>query len=347
MDYDANVAIIGAGPMGLELAIALTQAGISYLQFEKEQIGQMIFNFPPQTQFFSSSERIGIAGFPIQTINQQKCTREAYLDYLRMLALHFNLQVNSYEEVISIEKNSGFTIYTSSQKGKRTYQVRFVVLATGGTSTPRMLGIPGENQPHVFTKLQDPHRFFKKKVLVIGGRNSAAEAALRCYHGGAEVSFSARSETLSENSIKYWLLPELASRLNKGEINSYLGTEVVEIQSNTVLLRKIGEEKTFQIPADFVIKAIGFIANLSLCEQLGVTFLETRPEYNPDSMETKTPGVYLLGTIIGGTQNHYRVFIENTHIHVARIMKDISSKLNVPNSYQPLSCRSDSGKLEE
>lgn len=345
---DASIAIIGAGPLGLELAIALTQSGIPYLHFEKDQIGQMIFNFPIQTQFFSSSERIGIAGFPIQTINQQKCSREAYLDYLRMLSLHFNLQVNTHEKVVEIEKTEkGFQIHTLSAKGKHTYHVRFVVMATGGTSHPRMLGVPGEEKSHVFIKMPEPHQFFRKKVLIIGGRNSAAEAALRCYHAGADVSLSVRSPQLSELSIKYWLLPELISRINKGEITGYLNTEVVEILSDSAVLRKVGESKTFQIPADFVIKAIGFSADLSLCEKLGVTFRDTRPEYNPDTMETKVPGVYLLGTIVGGTQDKYRVFIENTHVHVDRIMRDITTKLNVPNNYKAQPYLPDPHKLEE
>lgn len=349
MDFDANVAIIGAGPLGLELAIALKQSGISYVQFDKGQIGQMIFNFPIQTQFFSSSERIGIAGFPIQTENQQKCTREAYLDYLRMLSMHFQLSVNTYEEVLKIEKinDAGFKVHTHSEKGNHIYQVRYLVMATGGTSYPRLLGVPGEDQAHVSTKMLEPHMYFQKKVLVIGGRNSAAETALRCFHAGAEVSLSVRSEHLKEEAIKYWILPELASRLNKGEINGYLGTEVVEILANTVLLRKVGELKTFQVPADFVIKAIGFVADLSLCHQIGVTFHETRPEYDPETMQTNVPGVYLLGTIIGGTQDRYRVFIENTHVHVDRIMKSITSKLNVPNYYKVLPYLSDVSRLEE
>lgn len=326
------MAIVGAGPIGLELAIALKQRQVSYVQFEKEQIAQMIYNFPPRTHFFSSNDRIAIAGFPIQTLDQQKCSREEYLAYIRTIVMHYQLAVNNYEEVKTLERLSsgGFLIKTFTH-AENVYQADFLVLATGGTYSPRMLGVPGESLPHVSSKMDDPHKYFLKKVLVVGGKNSAAETALRCFHAGAKVSLAVRKEGIDAQEIKYWIAPELLSRISKQEIDCYTQSKVVEIRSGKVLMQKKDSQTNFEVETDFVIKAIGFDANMELFHQLGVKLVgeNQSPLHDSVSMETNIDNVFVLGTIVGGTQKKYLIFIENTHIHISKILKTISNRIGI------------------
>lgn len=333
MKQQADVAIIGAGPLGLELAIVLKQMGVPYFQFDKGQVAQMIYQFPPQTQFFSSPERISIAGIPIQTINQQKCTREEYLAYIRSIVMAHQLKVNTFETVALIEhQSSAFILTTHSSKGEEKYKVRYLVLATGGTASPRRLGVPGEDLSHVSTKLIDPHLYFQKKVLIIGGKNSAIESALRCYHAGAKVSICTREPEFSTVFVKYWLLPELQSKIANREIDCYYQTEVSAITPDNVRLKKCDSYNFTDIQADFVIKAIGFDADMTLFQQVAakLSIDQQSPIHNKDTMETTTPGVYVLGTAVGGTQQKFHVFIENTHVHVERIAKALAIQLKRP-----------------
>src|SRR5665213_2674999 len=205
-----DVAVVGAGPIGLELAVALTRAKIDYRHFDAKQIGYTVSWFAPQTRFFSSNERIAIAGVPLQTPDQGKATREEYLAYLRSLVEQFDLEVRTYEPVIGIRRNDTDFLVTTQRGGRRgRYRARRIVLCTGGTDHPRRLDIPGEDLPHVSHYFQDPHPYFRKRLLVVGGKNSAIETALRCHHAGAHVSLSYRGAQLSEKSIKYWLMPEI------------------------------------------------------------------------------------------------------------------------------------------
>lgn len=321
MMEDLTVAIVGAGPIGLELALELSRAGVPFVIFDKGQAAQMIYNYPPETRFFSSSDRIAIAGLPIQTIDQQKCSREQYLAYIRSAIMQERVVVNSYEEVLEIERLAkGFVLKTSLGK---SYSARYVVLATGGTSKPRLLGVEGEDLPHVFTKMDDPHCYFQKRVVVIGSKNSAAETALRCSQAGAEVSLIVRRKDFDSEHIKYWILPELKTRIACGEIAAYFQSCVKKILPGSVSIACAGEMT--EIPADFVIKAIGFVADMSLFEQLGVPLIgdQRAPEYNEKTMETKVPGLFVAGTIVAGTQNRYRLFIENSHVHVDRILETL------------------------
>jgi thioredoxin reductase (NADPH) len=327
MSFDADVAIIGAGPLGVELAAALKLSGISYLLFDKEQLGQMIFNFPPQTHFFSSNDRISIAGIPIQTLDQQKCTREEYLAYLRTVVGTYGLQIHPFEEVLSVTIKDGFILTTP----KKTYRTRFVVVATGSTSRPRLLKVPGESLPHVYTKMVDPHLYFQQKVVVIGGKNSAVETAIRLSHAGAHPHLILRKPDLDKDAVKYWLFPELEGGLKRGEILMTQNAEVIEITPSSVKIRDLGTQQVKEVAADCVIKAIGFEADMSLLQRLGVELITTvqRPAFDDATMETKVPNLFVLGTIVGGTQRGYRVFIENSHQHVGKILSCIANRLNI------------------
>jgi thioredoxin reductase (NADPH) len=322
-----DVIVIGAGPIGLELAVALKREGVEYLQFDAKQIGHTISWFPPQTRFFSSSDRIAIAGVPLQTPDQNKCTREQYLAYLRSIMQQFDLRVNTYEPVTDIERRgeSDFAITTHRASGPRRYRCKRVVLATGGTARPRKLGIPGEDLPHVTSRLDDPHAYFAKNLLVVGGKNSAIESALRCHHAGARVSLGYRRDQLDPKHVKYWLYPEITSLLKSGEIRPYLGTQPARITPSSVVLRRTNGDET-ELPTDFVLLQIGYEADMSLCRMAGVGVRGDgqRPDYDEATMETNVPGVFLAGTVIGGTQDKYTIFIENGHVHIDRIVAAIT-----------------------
>src|SRR4051812_39698572 len=175
-----DVAVVGAGPIGIELAVALKRSGVESVHFDAKQIGYTISWFAPQTKFFSSNERIAIAGVPLQTPDQNKATREEYLAYLRGIVQQFELDVRTYEPVTGIDKVAGeFVVSTHARSGKRTYRAPKLVLCTGGTDRPRRLGVPGEDLPHVSHYFGDPHAYFGTELLIVGGKNSAVEAALR------------------------------------------------------------------------------------------------------------------------------------------------------------------------
>lgn len=345
---ETEVAIVGAGPVGIELAAALGKRGIPYLVFDAGQVGQTMYWWPPQTRWFSSAERMAIAGVPLQTTDQNKVTREDYLRYLRTVVLQFGIRVNSYEKVVGIQAArrqddtaAGFLITTRGQRGERAYHARRVVLATGGTALPAKLGVPGEDLPHVSHYLQDPHKYFQKKVLVVGGRNSAIEAALRICHVGAEVSISYRRGEFDQRSIKYWLYPEFKSLVNAGRIRAYMGSEVKRIEPAGVQLapaqgargpqeKQIGPAggdgpgpgEPVMVEADFVLLMVGYVADMSLAVAAGVELKgpAQTPVYNPRTMETNVPGIFIAGTAVAGTQQQYRVFLENCHIHTDRIV---------------------------
>jgi thioredoxin reductase (NADPH) len=333
----AEIAIIGAGPIGLELAVAFKRVGIDYIHFDAKQIGYTISWFAPQTRFFSSNERIAIAGVPLQTFDQNKATREEYLAYLRGIVQQFDLRVRTYEPIVDIRRDEdGFTL-TSQPAGnaRAVTRVKKLVLVTGGTDHPRRLKVPWENLPHVSHYFKDPHAYFGKRLLIVGGKNSAVEAALRCHNGGAIVSMSYRRERLPEKSIKYWLMPEIQGLIKSGRIEGYFQSQPVAITPTFVTLARGGER--FDVPADFVLALIGYEQDNTLFKCAG---LELRgdcgaPVYDEQTMESSVPGIYVAGTAVGGTQDKYTVFIENCHVHVERIVNALTG-VAPPGAPEPL-----------
>jgi thioredoxin reductase (NADPH) len=321
----SEVAIIGAGPIGLELAIALKKAGIDYLHFDARQIGYTISWFAPETRFFSSNERIAIAGVPLFMPDQTKCTREQYLGYLRAIVRQFDLRINTFEPVTDIKRrDGGFDLTTSRQGGSARYFTRKIVLATGGTERPRRLNVPGEDLPHVSHYFSDPHLFFGRKLLIVGGRNSAVEAALRCHHAGAAVTISYRKAELDARSIKYWLYPEISGLFKSGCIQTYFNTQLGEIAPGRAVLT--GASGAIEVAADFVLLLVGYEADMTLCRLAGVELAgpSEAPRVDPATMQTNVPGVYIAGTAAGGTQQKFALFIENCHVHVERIVASLT-----------------------
>jgi thioredoxin reductase (NADPH) len=209
-----------------------------------------------------------------------------------------------------------------SEPSGRSWQVEVkrVILASGGTDRPRQLGIPGEDLPHVHTSLGDPHRFFQRRVLVVGGRNSAIESALRCWRVHAEVAISYRGQDIHER-VKYWLRPEVMSLVEEGRIKAFMPTQVREILPDHVVLEQLDGSGAINLPVDDVLLQIGYEQDGTLFQLFGISTEgeQASPVHNPDTLETDLPGVYVVGTATAGTQHRFAAYIETSHDHGPRI----------------------------
>lgn len=331
-----EVIIVGAGPAGLEMAYRLKQAGIALKIFDAGQIGHTISWWPRNTRFYSTAERIAIPGIPMQVFDQQHPSGEQYLAYLRSVVQMNDLDVNTFEPVTRIfKRENDFLVMTETVRGIHRYSAQFVVLATGGMSSPRLLDIPGEDYPHVSHFLDDPHFYFRKKLLVVGGRNSAVEYALRCWRAGAEVTLSYRRAELPKTSIKPALFQDIETVMRDGGIQFLPASVPIEITPEEVVLAPTHEDGSpredgcVSFPFDFVLVCSGYVADMTLFEQLDVTLSGDQqiPVYDEHTMETNVPGVFVLGTAAGGTQSKYRFFIETSHAQVDLIVHAIQARL--------------------
>jgi thioredoxin reductase (NADPH) len=325
-----HVAIVGAGPIGLELAVALKQAGVDYVQLDASQIGATIAWYPQEMLFHSSADRLSLAGVPIQVPDQQKPKREEYLAYLRSLVMQFGLEVRTYERVEQASRlpGGGFELRTRALAGERRYHVDAVVLAIGAMHAPRLLGIPGEELPHVSHYFFDPHTYFGKKLLVVGGRNSAVETAVRCQRAGADVTLSYRRGDFEPSVVKFWLLPEVRAMIRDARVRFLPFTTPLAINRGTVLLgRTDGSGEPYAVEADFVLLMTGYRQDATLFDMLGVDMqgADRQPLYDSETMETNVPGLFVAGTAIAGTPlKRVSVIVETCHVHVPRIVQRLT-----------------------
>jgi thioredoxin reductase (NADPH) len=332
-----KIAIVGAGPIGIELAISLERVGIDYLLIDAGQIGDFFLKWPPNTHFFSTSEHVALAGVPVHNLDQHPITGEQYLAYLRTLVEMFDLNLRLYEPVTEIQHEAdGFLLTTAPLSGKKQIRSQYLVMATGGMAGPRLLNIPGEDLPNVTHYFPGPHPYFRQRLLVVGGRNSAAEGALRSWRAGAQVSMSYRKPEFNFERIKPHMSMDLGDRLSKGEITFYPSTVPVEITPTCVVLEEVedgedgeGNGRFLHIPTDFVYLATGFVADMSLFAKAGVELNGEGevPTFDPNTMETNVPRLYVAGTAAGGTQSKFTYFISTSHDHVAKIMKHMTGIL--------------------
>lgn len=328
---ETDVALIGAGPIGLEIAAGLKEKGVDYLHFEANQIGHTIQKWPRNTKFLSTPERDAIAGIPIQTFHQETLTGEEYLGYLRAVVETFDLPVRTYEEVTHIERSDGgFRFETKTPTDEHEYFARRVILATGDMAGPAYLDIPGESLPHVEHYFDDAHRYFRKRLLVVGGKNSALEAALRCWRAGADVTISYRGKEFDRRRVYSRLHLEVSILTGKGNIKFLPETLPVEIKPTEVILERLAasnsHDRLMRLPADFVLLCTGFKADMSLFLQLGVSLEgpDAEPSFDPQTMETNVPGVYVAGTAASGDRKRHRIFIATSHVHAERIVGAIA-----------------------
>jgi thioredoxin reductase (NADPH) len=318
-----DLIIIGGGPIGLACGIEAGKAGLDYLILEKGALTNSIFNYPVNMTFFSTSDRLEMADIPFMSIGV-KPTRTEALEYYRRVYLHYKLKVNLYEEVKTLQKTEDiFEIKTS----KSDYKSRNIVLATGFYDLPNLMDVPGENLPKVLHYYKEPWPFIGQKILIVGGANSAVDAALECWRKGAEVSMVLLGDEVDEN-VKYWVRPDIINRIKEGSIQAFTRSKVKEIREKEVVIATSAGDVS--IENDWVLAMTGYKPNFALLNQLGVEMSldeKRQPCYDQANQESNVPGVYLAGVVCGGL-NTREFFIENSIAHAESIVKDILKKSN-------------------
>jgi thioredoxin reductase (NADPH) len=319
MDEKRDIAVVGAGPAGLACAIYAVRAGLSSLVLEKGCIVNSIYHYPENMTFFTTAELLEIGDLPM-TSSSEKPKRLDALKYYRRVAQHYGLDVRDYEKVVGIEgEDQGFTVNTEARFAARhSYQCRKIVVATGYYDNPNLLDVPGEELPHVSHYYTDPHPYFRKNVVVIGGKNSAAIAALELYRNGANVTLIHRGHRMGRE-VKYWIRPDLDNRIKNGEIRAFFSSRVKEIRPDSLVIETADGEKVLE--ADFIFALTGYHPDPTLLKAAGVQFdPETFiPVHDPDTLETNVPGIYVAGSVGSGRHTN-RIFIENGRFHGEQII---------------------------
>ncbi len=316
-----DVIIVGAGPAGLSCAIEAKNAGLSTLILEKGSLVDYIRRFPKNLIWFSTPELLEIGGipFPLPTVRP---TRVDTIAYYQKVTKHFNLDVRSFDAVEKIDRVSDHFSVVTSKKIK--YESRNVVVATGYFDNPNRLDVEGEDLPHVKHYYDEPFEYFDRDVVIVGGRNSAVEAALDLYRHGARVTLVHRNETLSPG-VKYWILPDIENRIKSGEIKAEFESTVCRIHDGRVRILSHGNEKDIKCDAVFVL--IGFRPDTYHLKKFGITVHgETlAPLCKEGTFETTVPGLFVAGSVVAGKFNN-KIFVENGRLHGKSIVASILSK---------------------
>ena len=319
-----DILIIGGGPIGIACGLNAQKAGLNFVIIEKGCLVNSLYNYPSTMTFFSTSERLEIGGVPFVTINN-KPTRAEALEYYRRVAISHNLPINLFEEVTTVIQleNGAYAVITS----KGTYYTQRVIINTGFYDIAVSLDIPGENLSKVMHYYKDPHYFATQKIVVVGSSNSAIDVALETFRKGAEVTLVIRGSEISQR-VKYWVRPDIINRIKEGSIKAYFNSNLVTVRKTEVDIET--PEGLITIPNDFVMAMTGYKPNFDLLKKWGLNLSNDKfiPEYNPETMETNLPGLYLAGVVCGGLDTHLW-FIENSRIHADMIVNDIVAKSGV------------------
>lgn len=318
--HKEDVIIIGGGPCGLAAAISLKEAGRNPLIIEKGNIVNSIYNYPTHQTFFSTSEKLEIGNVPFITDNYKPVRLQA-LVYYREVVKRKQLRINSFEKAEKIVPSGEKYIVETN---KAAYETPYVIIATGYYDNPNMMGVPGEDLPKVFHYFKEAHPYFDMDVCVIGGKNSSVDAAIELHKAGARVTVLYRGSSYSP-SIKPWILPEFDSLVRNGSIRMEFEAHVKEITGDKVVFEKGNE--LLAIQNDFVFAMTGYRPAHSFLKSIGVDIdPETgRPQFNPETMETNMPGIFIAGVIAAGN-NANEIFIENGRFHGGLIAKEILLK---------------------
>lgn len=318
--------IIGGGPCGLATAIALQEKGIDALVIEKGNIVDTIYQFPTHQTFFSSADKLEIGNIPFTT-SAIKPVRNDALAYYREVVKRKQLRVQSYEnvfDIVPLEENDGFTIHSRHADGEmHMYDTKHVVIATGYYDQPRLLGVLGENIPNVMHYFKEAHPYFNTDVVIIGGKNSAVDAALELHHAGANVTVLYRGESYS-SSIKPWILPNFRSLVEAEKIKMVFEANIEEITAHHV--HYIVNGKKYDVYHDFTFAMTGYEPNIRLLEKTGIIVDDQtgRPQVNKETYETNVNNIFVAGVVISGF-NGNETFIENGRFHGEAIAKAITN----------------------
>lgn len=316
-----DIAIIGAGPIGLACGIEAKKAGMSHVIIDKGCLVNSIYNYPHNMTFFSTSDRLEIGNVPFIS-NNPKPTRPEALEYYRRVTSSWELNARLYEEVIEIKDASVQKTITTA---KSTYQVRQIIIATGFYDLPFLLNVPGEELPKVRHYYEEPHPYFGMKIAVVGSANSAVDVALETYRKGAkEVTMIIREPEISEK-VKYWVRPDLVNRIKEGTIKAYFNSSITEITEHAITVKT--PKEIIVLENDFVLAMTGYQPDFTFLKSCGIRIGDDdskTPHYNPETQETNVPGIFLAGVICGGLQTN-KWFIENSRVHAEVIIEHIKT----------------------
>lgn len=325
-DTDTDCIIVGAGPTGLACGIELGKLGIRATLIEKGCVVNSLYNYPTNMVFFTTPELLEIGGIPMTSLNEKPGRTEA-LKYYRRVADHYGLDIRQYQKVESIEGADGsFLTLVSGQDGRSvSYRSKKVILATGYYDIPNMLNVPGEDLAKVIHYYKEPHPYYNHDVMVVGGKNSAAIAALELFWTGARVTLVHRGAAIHQN-VKYWIKPNIENRIKSGEITGYLSSSLLRVDQDFVVIET--PEGVREIKNQFVFALTGYRPDFEFMRRHGIELdPETqRPRLNKETLETERDGMFLAGVVVAGVHTN-EIFIENGRFHGMQIAQAINRQL--------------------
>jgi thioredoxin reductase (NADPH) len=334
-DSSSDVLVVGAGPTGLACAIEAQKAGFKALIIDKGCLVNSIYHYPSNLVFFTTPELLEIGDIPFTT-SLPKPTRNEALEYYRRVAEHYHLHVRQYEWVKTITGgNLKFRVTTTDRHSAiHDYRARKIVVATGYYDLPNPVCIPGEDLDKVFHYYREPHPYYDADVVVIGGKNSAAEAALDLWRHGARVTLVHRGPQMHHH-VKYWVRPDIENRIKAGEIVARFNSTVQEIGADFVVLQTPSGPQ--RLKNDFVFALTGYHPDYDFLRSVGIELSDEqmRPVCDPENLESNIPGIYVAGVIVAGSRTN-EIFIENGRFHGKLIAAHLSEKLGGGNPNYPL-----------
>jgi thioredoxin reductase (NADPH) len=318
--------VIGAGPTGLACAIEAQKAGFRVVLVDKGCVCNSLFHYPAHMTFFTTPELLEIGDIPFPSPNP-KPTRNEALQYYRLVAAYYKLDIRQYHRVERVSGSDGaFTVHIADSYGRPgALKARKLAVSTGYYDLPNFMRIPGEDLSKVHHYYNDPHPFFGMDVVVIGGKNSAAIAALELWRSGARVTLIHRDAEIHRH-VKYWIKPDIENRIKNGEVKALFKSSVVEITPDTVVVETPQGRQTLK--NDFVFAMTGYHPDFTFLEQMGVRFEgeDRRPVVHAETLESNVAGIYLAGVIVAGSRTN-EIFIENGRFHGRQIARALASKL--------------------
>jgi thioredoxin reductase (NADPH) len=312
-----DLIVVGAGPCGLSAAVEARTRDLDCLTLDRGCLCDSVTRYPTHMTFFSTPDLLEVGGVPFAL--DHKPLRHEILTYYRRVAAHFDLPLALYTPALEIRPcGGGFSVRTPDGE----HRARAVCVATGFFDNPRRLGAPGEDLPHVSHHYREGHPFFRRDVVVVGTRNSAAEAALDLHRSGARVTLVGRGQGLHPN-VKYWLRPDLENRIREGSVRAIFGASVARIEPGRVTVAALDDPgRTVAVPADHVFLMIGYVPDYSLLAGAGATLAQGRPRYDPQTHETDVPGLF-----VAGVQADPGSIIEEGRFHGRRVAETLARRL--------------------
>jgi len=323
-----DILVIGAGPCGLAVGAAANESGMSCALIDKGPVVNSVARYPIDMTFFSTADHLEIGRVPF-IADADKPTRTQALQYYRRIVTHFDLAVHQYEEVVRVERlDREFVVWTQLRDGtERSYRSASLVVATGYFDTPNLLGVEGENLSKVTHYFREAHGYFDQDVLVVGGGNSAVEAALATWRAGARVTVVHLFDEF-DRGVKPWVLPDIRNRLESGDIEVIWKSRVLAIESDCVRIGPVNGGSERVLPNDFVLAMTGFRPDHRFLETLGAPIDPATgvPAHDPETMETEVPGLFIAGVLAAGYDAN-RIFIQNGREHGELIVSSLRQRL--------------------